>query len=108
MKVLIDIPKESYDFAKECKSKGSSKYDWGLTYNNTVFMIANGTPISDNVTNGDIIKAIFPNVEIVRQEISSTSNNIVVRDNSFLGAINRFHADWWDAPYKRGNEDGSN
>ena len=61
--------------------------------------------IPPNATNGDMIKAMFPNVEIVRQEINSISNNIVVRDNSFLGAINRFHADWWNAPYKREVED---
>lgn len=61
--------------------------------------------LPDNVTNGDVIKAMFPLIE-VRREISSTSDNIVVRDDSFLGAINRFHTDWWGAPYKGGQEDG--
>ena len=63
----------------------------------------NAVVIPENTTNGDMIKTLFPLVE-VRREISSTFDNIVVRDDLFFGAINRFHADWWKAPYKRGDE----
>ena len=45
IELVIKLPEESYKFAKECKSKGSSKYDWGLSYNDVVFTIANGTPL---------------------------------------------------------------
>lgn len=57
-----------------------------------------------SMTNGEVIMAMFPEVEEVTREISSASDNIVVRDNSFLGAINRFHTDWWNAPYKAERE----
>ena len=66
--------------------------------------IKNGIALPDNATNGDVIKALFPLIE-VKREISSTSDNMVVRDASFLGAINRFHTDWWNAPYKGGQEE---
>ena len=84
------------------------------TYSEAFDRVDNMPPVTPtfpkNATNGDAIKAMFPNMEVVRQEISSTSNNIIVRDDSFFGAINRFHTDWWNAPYteKRGNENGSN
>lgn len=60
--------------------------------------------VPKDATNGDMIKAMFPLIE-VKREISSTSDNIVMRDNSFFGAINRFHKDWWNAPYKAESEE---
>lgn len=100
MKELIDIPEESYNFAKECKSKGSSKYDWGLTYNNTVFMIANGTPIPDNATNGDFIKVMFPKAWKSNYIDSDNKCTLYIDDDYEL----EVDIDWWNAPYKRGNE----
>lgn len=45
MQLIIDVPEESYEFAKECKARGCSKHNWSLTPNAIVIMIANGTPI---------------------------------------------------------------
>ena len=52
-------------------------------------------PIPDNATNGDVIKAIFPNVysEECDYDIFIT-----------LDGDTRFTYDWWNAPYKRGGE----
>lgn len=92
MKELIDIPEESYNFAKECKSKGSSKYDWGLTHNNTVFMIANGKALSD-MTNGDIFTTIFSDLQI-------EDNGGLIYVHYPDGGRMTFIRDWWNSPYR--------
>lgn len=117
MKVLLDIP--DYEFNNDIADKFQDYF------NRVKQDIANGTMcgnyelettdmflasfkrikvLPDNATNGDMIQAMFPLIE-VKREISSTSDNIVVRDNSFFGAINRFHTDWWNSPYKNESED---
>lgn len=45
MQIVINIPEESYKFAKECKFKGSSKHSWNLSHDSIVLMVANGTPL---------------------------------------------------------------
>lgn len=60
--------------------------------------IRNGTPIPDNATNGDVIKAMFPygsygtNGEWVHV-FGVGGNGILV-----------FKRDWWNAPYKESEE----
>lgn len=51
-------------------------------------------PIPDNATNGDIMKNTFPNVPVKIFE----DMNTVIFGNA------QFDLDWWNAPYKRGNE----
>lgn len=50
MKILIDIPEETYDYWKE------HKYEYVLSE-----AIANGIVFPSNPTNGDMIKVLFPN-----------------------------------------------
>lgn len=49
--------------------------------------------IPKGATNGDIIKAMFPDL---------------VNSNLDLVDVLNKARDWWNAPYKRGNENGSN
>lgn len=99
MKVIANMPEEMLQELKDgCFGAKHTLYDLAGA-------ICNGVVLPDNATNGDMIKAMFPLIEVQR-EISSTSDNIVMRDDSFFGAINRFHMDWWNAPYKGGQEDG--
>lgn len=98
MQIVINISEESYKFARECKFKGSSRYDWGLSHDKIVLMIANGTPIPDNATNGDIIKAMFPNAktwEVTRDDI-----HCAFIDFKDICEIKSFPLSWWNAPYK--------
>ena len=48
-------------------------------------------PIPDNATNGDMIKAMFPNEEIIETDGACV----------YVGVKMRFDKDWWNAPYKR-------
>ena len=50
--------------------------------------IRNGTPIPDNATNGDVIDAMFPNVDFV---------------TDVFGGFN-FPKWWWNASYQKGGK----
>lgn len=53
-------------------------------------------------TNGDMVKALFPNAEIKSGDKKENRNIIYVWiDNWCIGS---FRLDWWNAPYKRGDE----
>lgn len=100
MKVIANIPEDMLQELKDgCFGAKHTLYDLAGA-------IRNGVVLPDNATNGDMIKAMFPLIE-VRREISSTSDNIVMRDDSFFGAINRFHTDWCKAPYKGVQDNGN-
>lgn len=63
------------------------------------------TPIfPKGATNGDMIKAMFPNGEY------GTNGNFVHVYISYFAIIQTmtFDLSWWNAPYKRGDSDGSN
>ena len=79
-KVVIDIPEDAY-------------YNFillGKKINNVeerqiIQAFENGTVLPDNLTNGDIIKAIFPKIRANKKWICGTR-------------------DWWNSPYKGGQE----
>ena len=53
--------------------------------------------IPNGATNGDMIKTIFPNIEI--EGIGGEIKCIAVKNGTSYFAL-----DWWNAPYKRGRE----
>lgn len=58
-------------------------------------------PISDNATNGDVMKVIFPNIE-ANEVKTDTGGYIEVK---YLDTIDKcdataFRKNWWNAPYK--------
>ena len=79
-------------------------YSWGMNdYEPSDFTDAIDTastveaiPIPEGATNGDIIKAMFPNVKMYEQTPTMT----------YYGMM-RFDTDWWNSPYKE-NEDATN
>lgn len=46
-------------------------------------------PIPDNTTNGDVIKAMFPNISVYEHGSTYSVNNEY-----------NFNSTWWNAPYK--------
>lgn len=54
--------------------------------------------ISDGMTKGDVIKAVFPNAKVEVGQLAA----IVDFGNQETDA---FLIDWWDAPYKREEEE---
>lgn len=68
--------------------------------------------IPKGATNGDMIKAMFPNIETLRQgriyPPPTTDNDIpidglIALDGEIKCSI-QADLDWWNAPYKRGDE----
>jgi len=57
--------------------------------------IEDAIPISEGATNGDVIKAMFPDVECGKDELG----NVFIISSVQLGTI-AFRESWWNAPYK--------
>lgn len=56
--------------------------------------ILDGIQLPENATNGDMIKALFQNTTVIKNE---TIVNVIKLD-----VVTMFSKYWWDAPYKRG------
>lgn len=80
MKVLIDISKGNYETLQEL-----ADIDLGFYHE----LILDGEIISE-MTNGEVIKTMFPNEEVIE-----TDGGCV-----YFGAKMRFDKDLWNAPYK--------
>ena len=89
MKVLIDIP-------KELAEKGHWYTDEEMWI--VIKAAQNGTPIPDNATNGDVIKAMFPNV---KTELG-VDKVIFARG---LNNVTPFSEEWWYAKYQKGDKE---
>ena len=62
--------------------------------------IHNAIIIPRGATNGDMIKAMFPNVECGKDELG----NVFIISSAQLGYI-AFRESWWNAPYKSESEE---
>lgn len=91
MKLLINIPDGMYKSVKD-----------GLWCGNEIvrYAIEHSTPIPDNATNGDVIKALFPDsARAIHQSGGLTSvlfqPSVMLEDRT---------SEWWNAPYKADKE----
>ena len=55
--------------------------------------------IRATATNGDVIKALFPDAENIRVDNGLPLNFVLEFE------LHRNYKDWWNAPYKRGDID---
>ena len=92
MKIVINIPEGFYEYVKKY-------YDKCGLYEK---FIANGTPLPNNATNGDIMKTVFPNLHFGRNSLSS--EYIVFVNHHPLVSCSK---DWWDTPYKIESENNN-
>jgi hypothetical protein len=58
--------------------------------------LVSAIPIPNEATNGDVIKAMFPNIECGKDELG----NVFIISSAQLGYI-ALRESWWNAPYKR-------
>ena len=87
MKVIANIPEEMLQELKDgCFGAKHTLYDLAGA-------ICNGVVLPDNATNGDVIKAMFPN-----ELLTSITSTLWWGDNM------SFNKNWWNAPYKKENE----
>ena len=93
MKLIIDIDEEIYKdimaHNREMRENGKSAYYFeGL--------IQNGTPIPNNASNGDVIKAMFLNTELHKE---SDYVSLTIQDGVYLEDRD---GSWWFAPHQKG------
>ena len=96
MKLIIDIPYQLYKVLKDFQDFPSDSNE-GTIENVLMKAVENGTPIPDNATNGEVIKAMFPNIKIRWETISRIG--ITYKNNQDY--ITEFDLDWWNAPYQK-------
>ena len=102
MRIVIEIPDTDYKFIKST-SKSTTLYPT-TSYPTTLTVyeaIKNGTVIPDNPTNGDMIKMMFPTVDISTNGMFGKEGTVFVHHKDHIII---FDADWWNAPYRRDGE----
>lgn len=98
MKLIIDIDERIYSKASKNKKTGNS-----LDYIDELSLevaLENGTPL-EGKTNGDVIKIMFPHIEIFEP------NKYEIAIKQDLGWL-AFKKNWWNAPYKEINNETNN
>ena len=90
MKLIIDIPEDELteDEIEEAKRIADDCF-CGVK-----------TIIPDNATNGDIIKAFYPDLVVGSNNLKKT---IFLRPNATVVIEDRM-SDWWNEPYKKGGK----
>jgi hypothetical protein len=95
MMLVINIPKEVYAdimiHNREIMHRESGKsayYFEGL--------VQQGIPIPDDATNGDVIKTMFPNVNVYEHNGGATYSV----NNEY-----NFNTTWWNSPYQKGGKE---
>lgn len=103
MKVIIDISEHLYKLLKDLPSDSNE----GTIENVLMKAVENGTPISDNATNGDVVKTIFPEIEIIdiRTIIDCPEEGTVYFECFEGDNIHSLDLSWWNALYKAESED---
>lgn len=89
MQVVIDIPEDYYNYVKalECiPIRGDGKFEMRSLVRQNIALIQKGTPLPDNATNGDMIKAMFPSEVWLQMK------------------AREFNKSWWNEPYKAESE----
>ena len=94
MKLIIDIPGEDYNDIITCNPEVETEYVLDLLMK----CVDNGTPIPDNATNGDVIKAMFPNTEVDDYDYGKDPVIDVygIDDTEYI----TLRKAWWNAPYQ--------
>ena len=90
-KMIIDIPDDEYNYFMY-----SEDFDSDDGYDAIEF-ICNGI-VLDNVTNGAVIKALFPDGKVIEREDGDIEYDIYVKGTFSLCIL--FDDLWWNAPYK--------
>ena len=95
MKLVITINDDLYD---DYLKRGATLPKYGTAIGSLYEALWNGVPLPEQATNGDMIKAMFPNVEVKEK------NNGYEVYFGIGTAIQFFNHQWWNAPYSAKSE----
>ncbi len=102
MKLIIKVNKEDLDFIKKTFTQDAHDYIPMSIRNCFVDAVLNGTPIPDNATNGDVIKAMFDTTE---EHFYDEDRMVDVYGLDRSDDPSTFYADWWNGPYQKGGKE---
>lgn len=88
MKMIISIPTKAYNTIGKIKFLVGGKEDRELQLN-IINAFKNGTPLPDNATNGDVIRAMFPKTIFIQEKRENKLYALMISD------------EWWNAPYAK-------
>ena len=97
MKLIIDIPEWLYDNISEYPSRG-------FAVSQLESAILHGTPIPDNATNGDMIRAIFPQWKLMENTFEEMVMFDIPMKDGYL-EHNACSKVWWKEPYQKGGKE---
>ena len=86
MKLIIDIPEDTHE-----RITRPDRLFTDDDINKVCWAVHNGTPIPDNATNGDVLKALFKPNRVERID----EYDVIVENYDF-------NEDWWNSPYQKG------
>ena len=95
MRIMIDIPDDEYKVIKRYADIAPNK-----TYP-LAMSILNGKVLPDNATNGDVIKMMFPTMDISTNGKFGKEGTVFVHHKEHIII---FDLDWWNAPYREDGE----
>ena len=100
MQIVIDIDDEIYDYITKEYTCMRVKDGHAVAV-----AIANGTPLPEDATNGDIFIHMFHPYRIKENDTSMWI--WYTKDDYEKANVNyTMGTDWWNTPYKRGEKDG--
>jgi len=95
VQVVIEIDKEAFTNIEV----GA----WQRVHPDTMYKaIENGTPLPDNATNGDVMKAMFNTTE---EHFYDEDRMVDVYGLDRNDDPSTFYADWWNSPYQKGGKE---
>ena len=95
MKLIIDIPEYIIEDMKECGFIPDED-------NEELYKaIDNSTPIPDNATNGDVIRAMF---DVTEEHFYDEDRMVDVYGLDRTDDPSTFYADWWNSLYQKGGK----
>ena len=80
--------------------RNNDKYGYSDRFHEFTDEVLNNLPSAfEGMTNGEVMKAVFPNAEVTmpREPLLPTSNVIVDYDENYH---NYYRLGWWNSPYK--------
>ena len=99
MKLIIDIPEETYSDIQSRDWKNGE-----LIFSKEWKAIHNGIPIPDNATNGDILKIVFPDSEYTQNMVDMKYGFRYLTFNGNSCSM-QISDKWWYAPYQKGGNE---
>jgi len=100
MKIVIEIPNWLYNAMMEWREPHYSKSLGDAVRDGTPLPEHHGRLIDKRgaVTNGDVIKAVFPNLEPIKKKKDTTT--YILEPSLVLSPSMIVFDSWWNSPYK--------